>query len=51
MGFGVGCIPLTEITNYAHSVGFIEDEIEDFIDIVNTMDDVYITEVNKKNKK
>ena len=39
-----------EITNYALSIGYIEESLEDFIDIIQSMDDLYLTEVNKKNK-
>jgi predicted mannosyl-3-phosphoglycerate phosphatase (HAD superfamily) len=50
IGFSIGCIPLMEITNYALSIGYIEESLEDFIDIIQSMDDLYLTEVNKKNK-
>ena len=47
----VGYIPVSEIIAYGEGVGHLEDLLEDFIYIIQQLDEVYIEESNKKNKK
>lgn len=39
---GVTAIPVSEIISYAESVGHLEDTTEHFIDIIKSMDSVYM---------
>lgn len=47
-GFGIGYIPLSEVINYGEKVGHIEDSLEDFIDIIQMMDDLYVSKASSK---
>lgn len=45
---GAGHIPLTAITEYANNIGHVEYDVQDFVDIIYGMDDIYLTHINKK---
>jgi hypothetical protein len=45
---GAGYIPLTAITDYANNIGMVEDDVQDFVEIICGMDDIYLSTVNKK---
>ena len=51
MGMGLGYIPFSEIAKYAEIIGHIEDDVQDFIQIVQAMDSAYLSEVNKNSNK
>ena len=40
MGMGIGCIPLSEITDYGERLG--EDDMDAFIDIIQHADRAYL---------
>lgn len=45
---GAGYIPLTAITDYANNIEMVEDNVQDFVEIICGMDDIYLSTVNKK---
>lgn len=46
---GIGYIPLSAIVDYSNNVGHVEDTVQDFIEIIYAMDDIYVAHhVNKK---
>lgn len=46
---GIGYIPLSAIVDYSNNVGHVEDTVQDFIEIIYAMDDLYVEHhVNKK---
>lgn len=47
-GFSLGYIPLSAIVDYGNNIGHVEDDIRDFVEIINSMDDVYLAHINKK---
>lgn len=48
MGMSVGYIPLSEITNYGLTLGHVEDNLEDFVEIIMEADEGYLEVINKK---
>lgn len=47
MGMAIGYIPLSEIINYALTLGHVEDDIQDFIEIIQETDEGYLEVINK----
>lgn len=50
-GMGIGYIPFTEIASYANNIGHIEEDVQDFVFVIQAMDSAYVEEVNRKKKK
>jgi len=46
----VGSIPLSEITNYALTIGTIEDDLHTFCYIICELDNVYLDHIHSKQK-
>lgn len=51
MGMAVGYIPLSEIINYGLTLDHVEDDIQDFIEIIQEADEGYMEVVNKPSEK
>lgn len=49
MGFGVGCIPLTELEAYIRL--YRVEDIDRFIQLIRAMDGTYVEKVNQKHER
>jgi hypothetical protein len=48
-GFGVGCIPLTEIESYIRL--YEAEDIDRFIQLIRAMDGAFVQKVNQRNER
>ena len=48
-GMGLGSIPLSEIINYFDRVGFYDNDLEKFIEIIQAIDETFINEKDTEN--
>lgn len=46
---GLGSIPLSEIINYFDRVGFYDNDLEKFIEIIQAIDETFINEKDTEN--
>ena len=50
-GMSLGSIPISEICSYATFLGHIEETLEEFVDIILSMDSAFLEHHNKESQK